>query len=103
MSRKILPMSTGATAQNLIGSADISYSMSGWTITRIAWARISAAGAVRNPVGVELLARNDSRGSANANSVYQDIPVVTGRKHQGNAPWKDDFLNRTPVTSPLPV
>jgi len=86
---------TSASTQNLIINGDFSSGLTGWTTTPTAPVTITYDGAVGNPAGSALFARNDSTPpvTANGNYLYQVIPVAIGQCYQINADWKGDLLN----------
>ena len=76
-----------AHSQNLIVNGGFDTDLSGWTTTPTAPVTITW------DAGTAALARNDSTASANANYLYQNVPVVNGMQYQLSADWAGDLLN----------
>lgn len=88
-----------ASAQNLIVNGDFSSGdLSGWTTTPTAPVTITFDSGVGNPPGSAFLARNDATTAANADYLYQVVPVVNGQQYQLSADWEGDLFGGSSYT-----
>ena len=73
---------------DIVVNSDFAADLSGWTLTpnsptTITW----------DSSGTALIARNDATFESNANYLYQNVSVVSGRQYKIDAQWKGDLLN----------